>query len=128
MNMFTIRKATEEDLKTVNQWSLGWKMERLQDWWLPEENFIIDNIIFASLYKTDSKLAYMENVISNPTCPTEIRKIALGKLGPHIFDYCRQLGFKAVMGWTSNTSVAKTSEKHGMILTPYNHACMVKIL
>ncbi len=124
-----IRKFNlETDLDTINKWNKRWNLSPIQDWWLPVNNYIIDDVIFASMYLTDSKLAYMENVIGNRDCPSEKRVIALGKLGEFIFATAKELGYKACLGWTCNKSVAKNSGKHGMILTEFNNACMVKLL
>ena len=118
----------ERDLPTLKRWCRDWNITAFPDWIYPEENYIIDNIIFASFYKTDSAVCYMENVVGNKECPSDLRAIALGVLGEYIFKRARSLGFKTCIGWTSNKSVAKTSAKHGMILTEYNHAAMYKLL
>ncbi len=127
--MFKIRAFDKDkDKHIIDKWCLDWKIDAFKIWFLPEENFIIDDVIFASFYKTDSKVAYMENVLGNRECAKDVRQAALGELGVFIFDRARELGFKVVLGWTSNKSVSATSAKHGMILTEFNHAGMIKIL
>ena len=116
------------ELHTINSWNELWGMNAIQPSYLPENNFIIDDIIFASLYKTDSMICYFENVISNKIQPSAVRREALGILGDHIFAFAKDLGFKIVLGWTNNKSVADTSFSHGMEITPYNYATMIKIL
>lgn len=112
----------------VDQWNRDWNLTPTEKWMLPINNYIIDDIIFASMYLTDSKLAYMENVLSNKNCNSETRITALGELGTHIFDTARELGFKAVLGWTRNKSVAANSAKHGMIVSENIYASMIKVL
>jgi len=124
-----LRKADlTKDLKTINRWYNDWKMNSVADWYFPEDVFIIDGVICASYYKTNSKIAYMENVISNPDCPSEIRKAGLGLIGDYIFKQAKSDGFKVVIGWTDNNSVSKTSQEHGMIISKHQYAFMIKNL
>lgn len=118
----------EEDYSTICQWYQAWNMGKPPLDLFPANVFIIDNVICASYYKTDSKVAYIENIISNPDCPTDIRQAGLGLAGDYIFKLAKEDGFKVMIGFTQNKSVAKTSDQHGMKVSDYNWAIMTKDL
>lgn len=123
------RKADlKKDLPEINSWYAQWKKASLPEWWYPEDVFIIPGVICVSYYKTNSKLAYIENVISNPNCPSDFRRIGLGMIGDYIFKIAKEQGFKAVLGWTNNKSVSSTSADHGMKVSDHKYAVMVKSL
>lgn len=124
-----VRKANlETDLPEINSWYEQWKTPRVPDWWYPEDNYVIDGVIFASYYKTNSKLVFLENVISNPNCPSEIRKAGLGLIGEHIFSLAKEQGFKAVIGTTTNHSVADNAKDHGMKVSKREYIVLAKFL
>ena len=110
-----IRKANmEKDLETINLWRRDWGMTVLPDWWYPENNFIIDDVVFASYYKTDSKLAYLENIVSSPICDHEARFKGVELISKHIFQIAQDDGFNVVCGVTKNKSIMKNCNLHGM--------------
>lgn len=117
-----------KDTKTINQWCRDWKMSEFADWWLPDTGYMVEGVLYGSLYFTNSGLAYLENIISNPDAPTELRQTALGMVGDASFQEARAAGYKAVLGWTSNKSVAGVSAEHGMQLSKFNHTVMIKLL
>lgn len=118
----------EKDYPVICQWYKDWGMGKPSLDLFPENVFIIDHVICASYYKTDSKVAYIENIISNPDCPTNIRQIGLGVAGDYIFKLAKEDGFKVVIGFTQNKSVAQVSDTHGMKISKYNWAIMTKDL
>jgi hypothetical protein len=110
-----IRKADlTTDLQQLRGWMEKWQMTTLPDWWYPEDNYMIDGIIFASYYKTNSKLAYLENIVSNPDCIKEDRYKAVELISKHIFKQAKEDGFNLVCGWTNNKSIIKNCNQHGM--------------
>ncbi len=118
----------DKDLKTINNWYSDWSMSELPQWFLPETGYIVDGVCAAFMYKTDSKVAYMENVISNPKAPHEVRAIALKMIGNQIFKKAEELGFKAVLGWSKNKSVTKQSESNNLKVSKFEYAVIVKLL
>lgn len=118
----------EKDLPEIQSWFKQWEKYPLPDWWFPEDVFIVDGVICASYYKTNSKLAYLENVISNPAAPHEFRKIGLGMIGEHVFKLAKEDGFKVVLGWTNNKSVSQNSKEHGMKVSEHKYAVLSKLL
>lgn len=121
-----LRKADlTKDLPQLREWMTDWKMTHLPDWWYPEDNYIIDGVIWASYYKTNSKLAYLENIVSNPYCPHEIRFKGVELISKHIFKQAKADGFNLVCGWTNNKSIVKNCNMHGMVASKPEYSVLI---
>lgn len=121
-----IRKADmTKDLEMLNHWRADWQMVALPDWWYPEDNYVIDGVIFASYYKTNSKLAYLENIVANPAVDHEIRFKGVEIISKHIFQQAKQDGFNLVCGWTNNKSIVKNCNMHGMIASKPEYSVLI---
>lgn len=124
-----LRKAKfPEDLKEINSWIKDWGMTELPEWFYPEDVYIIPGVITASYYKTNSKVAYIEQIVSNKHIPDEIRKAGILLIGRHIFKQAKEDGFNVVLGWTRNKSITKVGEEDGMYATKHEYACIAKKL
>ena len=124
-----LRKADlSKDLKQINSWIKDWNMTALPEWFYPEDVFIIDGVITASYYKTNSKVAYIEQIVSNKHCPDDIRKEGILLIGRHIFKKAKEDGFNIVLGWSRNKSIIKAGEEDGMYTTKHEYACIAKDL
>lgn len=125
--MDLIVRAAElpKDFEQLHPWMSDWKMTTLPEWWYPTQNFIIDGVVFASYYKTDSKLAYLENIVANPMADHEIRYKGVEIISKHIFNIARQDGFKLVCGWTNNKSIIKNCNQHGMIASKPEYSVLI---
>lgn len=121
-----LRKADlSKDLIQLRHWMTDWQMTHLPEWWYPENNYIIDDVVFASYYKTDSKLAYIENIVANPHCPHEVRFKGVELISKHIFKQAKQDGFNLVCGWTNNKSIKENCNQHGMIVSKPNYSVLI---
>ncbi len=121
-----IRQANlETDLPVLRQWMEKWGMTTLPDWWYPEENFVIEGVIFASYYKTNSKLAYLENIVSNPDIDHKDRFKGVELISKHIFKQAKEDGFNLVCGWTNNKSIIKNCNMHGMIASKPEYSVLI---
>jgi hypothetical protein len=118
----------EEHKDIIDSWCDGWKMSRFPDWWLPETGFIAENTLAAFMYKTDSGVAYIECVISNPEKPHKERNAAMRDVNTAIEDEAKRLGFRVLLGLTANYEVAKASEEEGYQVTKPKYAILKKEL
>lgn len=123
-----IRRCTKEDFEDISNWCRQWGFDPIADWYFPEDVFIVPGIISASYYKTNSKVAYIENIISSPDASSEDRQKGLGMLGDHIFKLAAEDGFRVVLGITNHPSVASVSAAHGMELSKPNYSILTKRL
>lgn len=129
INLNIIKYNKNIHFPILSKWYNDWNMESPDPDLFPEHTYIIDNTISASLYTpTSGKVCFLENIISNINCPTEIRQQALGALGDFCFNLAKELDYKMCIGFTQNKSVAKTSKDHDMIVSDYTWAILTKKL
>lgn len=100
-----VRRYRDEDFDQVRQWLIDRNMKVFHPAILPKTGFIVDEVAVVFLYRTDSDIAYMENLISNPKSRDTDRDDAINQLVEVTFLAATQLGFKFVMAMTKNPKV-----------------------
>lgn len=115
-------------LQEINQWCQGWQMQEFPDGWLPPTGLIVRGIIAAFLYMTDSKIAIIENVISNPAASKQDRKRCLLQVARELEVIAIDRGFRYLTGSTCNRSIEDTAKQLQWNLTEFNNALMVKTI
>jgi hypothetical protein len=124
-----IRKANLiKDLPTINDWLKDWNMTVLPDWFYPEDVFIIPGVITASYYKTNSKVAYVEQIVSNPDCPRHIVKEGLVLITEHICSLAKSDGYLMCLGWSANNQIYKAAKEQNWMITDKEYSCVIKSL
>ena len=97
----------------------------LMDWWekrgmgmtpeerLPEIGYIVPEVAAGFLYQTDSDIALIEGLISNPETDGFTRHGALDAIVDALAEKAKELGFKTLYGFTRQRAVARRAERHG---------------
>lgn len=75
--------------------------------------YIMDDRVAAWLYKTDSTVAMIEGVISDPKTVPSLRHQSLTKLCAFMVDAATMLGFNHIIGMTKHSSIANICESLG---------------
>jgi hypothetical protein len=105
---------TSKHLDEVHSWCDGWKMNHFQEGWLPTYGAIVPGYGVAWLYFSDSDVAWIENIISNPAADEEGRKIAIDLVINHLESVAREQGTKWLLGSSTNRSVIdRAIDDHG---------------
>ena len=99
------------DIDTLSGWWRARAGHGFPPGWLPETGFWVPGILGAFLYRTDSKVAYIECVISNPDSKKSERYQALAAVGKAIAEEAKEQGFHYLIGLTSLPSVAECGSK-----------------
>jgi len=73
----------------------------------PETGFIVDGVAAYFLYKTDSSVCWLENMISNKKADPQTKDEAIQKLAIAILHEAKVQGFKVAYATTDNVSVIK---------------------
>lgn len=123
-----IKRINDQDLPILNSWCREWGMSPFPEGWLPPTGFWVPGVLAAFLYKTDSKLAYIECVISNPGVGKEERREALFAVNEAIEDEAKASGFQYLMGLSANKSITEAGNMKNYKLSEYKYATMVKKL
>lgn len=121
-----LRKYTNLDYWTLTSW---W---HLHDWpcpdqeMLPETGFIVEDICAGFLYKTDSKIALLEFIISNPQTTKEKRANGLDILITALCEEAKKLEFKAIFTSVQHKKLIQRYENHGFVIADNDMKNMVK--
>lgn len=100
-----VRRYVEADFEQVRSWLEARNMKVFHPAILPSTGFIIDNNAVVFLYKTDSDLCYLENLITNPSSDSAARDKAINLIIEAAFNEANRLGFKFVMSVTDVPAV-----------------------
>lgn len=70
-------------------------------------------IAAAALGKSNTPLAFLFGLVTNPVADSELRHLSIDALTKQILKTSRYLGFKQVLAWTKDSGVLKRSFDHG---------------
>ena len=121
-------QVNAEDLGTLNKWCIQWGKGPFPDGWLPKTGLWVKDIIAGFIYKTDSSLAFIECIISNPKASKADRREAFLVLEKALCENAKKSGYAYLQGITCNRSVADVGKASDWTLTDYKYAGMVKVL
>jgi hypothetical protein len=122
-----IRMLKDSDWDTLVEWWLSWK-----DWQAhPTKDMLPDNgkggfiveynnkpIVAGFLYLTNSKVGWLEWIISNPKYKGKNRKEALELLITGVENVAKQQGCTCILSIGRNKSLIKIHEKLGYTIDP----------
>src|SRR5688500_8750332 len=80
---------------------------------LPTRGCIVRGIAAGFLYQTDSQVAFLEGIISNPESDDSDRDKALDVIFLALFDIAAALGFTFVWGFTCRPEVVTRAQRLG---------------
>jgi len=112
----------------------------LSTWWkahdwpvMPPESLsqyglVIPGVAAGFLYKTDSNIAWLEFLISNPEVNKEARSKGLDAIIEGLSAEAKRLGFKTVFTSSYHPGLIKRYEKHQFVKTDENVTQLVRIL
>lgn len=97
----------------------------LFDWWtahkwtapaidmLPRVGLVVDDICAGFLYQTDSKIAWLEFIVSNPKSDKYKREEALDLLISSCINQAKDMGFKAIFTSVKHPKLKERYVQHG---------------
>ena len=103
-------------------------MSVFPDAWLPPTGFIVEGVLAAWLYKTDSGLCYMENVISNPATTHAERDEAIALVAASLEVEAKRCGFRYMLGFSAIPTVIDVAARFGMKPSKNPYFTLVKEL
>jgi hypothetical protein len=114
--------------------------EMIAKWWeghdwpaipmlsLPKLGLIVNNCCAGFLYRTDSTVAWMEFVVSDPKGNRRQNKESLGILVDSMVALARENGFESVVTSMRSHGLIKELKKHGFKVTDENMTNLVSAL
>jgi len=108
---------------------LDWHDERpLAPELLPPTGFVVPELAMGFLYGTDSKMALIEVLISNPMASRELRSQALDAVVEAIIAEAQARGFTRLLGYTALPAVVGRAERHGFGAGAERYTLVTKVL
>jgi hypothetical protein len=112
--MKPIRYVREEHFEQIREW-LRSREQDIVPKALPENGFIIPGKAAGFLYRTDSSVAWIENIVAAPGLSREERGEAVDAVFTAIIERARELGFELLVGYTVLDVVVKRAERFGFM-------------
>jgi hypothetical protein len=116
------------DYEMILSWWKGHNFAELPAQMLPRTGFIADNAACGFLYSTDSGIAWMEWITTNPEASKSRKKEALGAVVNALVNEAGRLGFKVIFTSVENEKLISGYKKHGFIETDKHMTNMIRRL
>ena len=129
------RTLTKSDWETLSDWWKAWKWPVMAKDMLPDNGtggIMVENegenIVAGFLYWSNSKLVWLDWIISNPKVSRDIRQEAIKKLILTAEHMTKQAGSKYMMSISRSNSLLKTHEQMGWNVDKTPSHEMVKVI
>ena len=99
----------EQLISWYNQWNIP--LENLE--LIPETGLIIEGVCALFWYETNSRVVFLENLVSNRDVSDEIRQEALNAIFSKMKELMYKSGCKRVIGFSRNPMVLKRAVEFG---------------
>ena len=97
----------------VKQWCRSRKLPITMLQLLPTHGVIVPDVAVAFLYRTDSKIAYVDGFVSNPEATVVSRTEAFDAITIALEVLARRLGFSHLWVFTRRNGVVALAGRHG---------------
>ena len=112
-----MRLFKESDYGTLREWSIGHGGRPLQKEELPKVGLIIEDVCAGFLYRTDSKVAFIDHIVSNPDAKAREVSKAVDIITNYLSAWAHGNGYN-VCCFTRKGSIAKRAIKLGFKKNP----------
>lgn len=122
-----IRKYEDNDYNELQSWQHVRGLNMPDKIYLSNIGFIIPNKASGFLYTTNSGIAHLEMLMSNPSISKQERDIAINKIVEIIIFTATELDFKVITS-TTQMDVIMDRSKHFGFEIESNHSLLIKKL
>lgn len=116
-----VRRYTSADHAMLANWWVAHKWPIIPEVALPKVGLVIENkgipVCAGFLYQTDSVMAWLEFIVSNPACDTMERGQALDLLIEDLSAYAKELGFMSLFTSSNHTRLMERYKEHNFQLS-----------
>ena len=129
------RTLTESDYEILSDWWIAWSWPVMAKDMLPDNGtggIMVEhegeNIVAGFLYWSNSKLVWLDWIISNPKSDKDIRQEAIKKLILTAESMTKEAGSKYMMSISRSNSLLKIHEQMGWTIDKTPSHEMIKII
>lgn len=108
-----IRRYTNKDYRMICTWYIDRDMTPPPPEALSDVGYIVEERVAGWLYLTNSNIAMIEGIISDPASVPSFRRLATKRLIGTLVDLSISLGYTNILGITSHPSMIETIEPFG---------------
>ncbi len=103
----------EDYFQIMDWWVKRTEGEPIEAQYLSDIGFIVDGLAAVFLFTTNSKVAYIDFLISNPEAPHQDSQMALDTVVQACISRAKKEGFRVLLGSTSRAYVCNRAVKNG---------------
>ena len=129
------RTLTESDYEILSDWWIAWSWPVMAKDMLPDNGtggIMVEhegeNIVAGFLYWSNSKLVWLDWIISNPKSDKDIRQEAIKKLILTAESMTKEAGSKYMMSISRSNSLLKIHKELGWTIDPGSSHEMIKVI
>ena len=103
----------DRHLPMLQQWATGWDGIAIQPELLPRSGFVVEDLSALFLYRTDSPVAYLDGIITNPSSDAVDRSAAIDLVVGAAFDAARADGYRVLIAVTPRAAIIERARRLG---------------
>lgn len=107
----------EKDYDTLVEWWTSYDFPPVPKECLPKHGLIIEGVCAGFVYRTDSKIAWLEWIVGNRQVTKEVREEGLQRLVPALTELAGELGYEKVFSAVKHPNLIQIYIKQGFITT-----------
>jgi hypothetical protein len=123
-----VRQYAPQDYGLIKSWWEARSFPAIAPTFLPKTGFIVENHAVGFLYRTDSALAWMEWITTNPESDKIERDKALNLLIETLFTEAKRLGHSVLFTSVQDAGLIERYQRHGFALSEGGMSNMVKVV
>ena len=115
----SLKRVTSKDFPMIVSWYRQRSLTPPDPRALSDVGFVADNRVAGWLYLTNSNIALIEGIISDPKSPPSLRNESLDKIIGFMIDFALELGYTQFIGITKHSKVEQRVKKFGFKVLPH---------
>lgn len=109
-----LQMVGSKDLGNIISWYRVRNLPSPPSWSLSKYGLMVPGVAAGFLYRTDSGLALVEGLITNPDAPSMVRGRALELVLRNLVAVARDMGFHMVLGFVQSSGSAALARRCGL--------------
>lgn len=115
----SLRRVASKDFPMIVQWYRQRNLTPPDPRALSDVGFIADGRVAGWLYLTNSNIAMIEGIISDPNSSSSLRRESIDKLVGFMIDFALQLGYTQILGVSKHMRIHDVGKKFGFKALPH---------